>query len=64
VTAIRGLIDCLVSCSFNMVYLLLSRLPTRGRKAIWHQIMGEERLSAHSTAEVVIEEVLIDIHRV
>jgi hypothetical protein len=38
-----------------MVYLLFSRPPTSGRKPIWHQIMGERRLSARNNAKVVVK---------
>ena len=47
-----------------MVYLLLSRLLIRGGEALWHNIVGYKGLSAHRTAEVIAEEVRIDIHRV
>jgi hypothetical protein len=40
-----------------MVYLMLSRLFTRGGEALWHHIVGYKGLSAHHTTKVVAREI-------
>jgi hypothetical protein len=57
-------LTCQVPHPSDMVFLLLSRPLTRGGEALWHHIVAQEGLSAHHTAEVIVEGMQIDIHLV
>jgi len=61
---IGALVDCQIPLPVDELDWQVGPLPRGGLEPFWDHIIGHKGVSAHSTAEVIVEEVRIELHSV
>jgi len=61
---IGALVDCQKPPPVDGLDWQVGPRPGGGLEAFWDHIIGHKGVSAHSTAEVIVEEVRIELHSV